>query len=82
MVFFMIIQILSVGESKNPYLKEGESDFIQRLKHYCRLEIRTVKEEKIPKNQGAEFVQESEAKRILCRQIFTTATVPPVRQAG
>ena len=47
----MIIQILSVGESKNPYLKEGVSDFIQRLKHYCRLEIRTVKEEKILKNQ-------------------------------
>ena len=60
----MIIQILSVGESKNPYLKEGVSDFIQRLKHYCRLEIRTVKEEKILKNQCAEFVQKSEAKRI------------------
>jgi len=61
----MIVQILSVGENKNPYLREGESDFIQRLKHYCRLEIRTVKEEKIQKSKDVEFVQRSEAKRIL-----------------
>jgi len=77
----MIVQILSVGENKNSYLKVGEKDYIKRLKHYCRLEMDTIKEEKIRKNQGISVIQKLEATRLI-GQLPRQAKVVALDQKG
>lgn len=61
----MKIIILVVGENKSTFLREAENNFIVRLKHYCKFEIRSVREEKIRPNQPKIDILVKEGKRLL-----------------
>ena len=40
------ITLLAVGKIKNPHLKALEEDYLERLSHYTRFQIRELKENK------------------------------------
>jgi 23S rRNA (pseudouridine1915-N3)-methyltransferase len=41
----MKVLILAVGRLKEPYLREAEAEYHKRLRPYCQLELREVKDE-------------------------------------
>lgn len=61
----MRIFILAVGENRIDYLGDGESDYLKRIQRYCKIEIMTVKPEKIVKNRSPYQIKETEGKRLL-----------------
>ena len=61
----MRIKILTVGENRVPYLIKGEQDYLQRLMHYCTVEMQTVKGEKIKNSRNTDIILDKEAERIL-----------------
>ncbi|MFW5999608.1 MAG: 23S rRNA (pseudouridine(1915)-N(3))-methyltransferase RlmH, partial [Halanaerobiaceae bacterium] len=64
----MNISIIGVGKIRENYVEKGIDDFVERLKHYCDLELIEVSGEKVPKNpSGAQIeqVKEKEGKRII-----------------
>jgi len=66
----MKVTVLSVGKIKEKFLKNGIRDYMQRLKHYTRIKIVNVKDEKTPKNASMaelEKVKNTEGKRLLKR---------------
>lgn len=42
------IKIICVGDLKENYLKEMQQEYTKRLSKYCKLEIITLKDEKLP----------------------------------
>ena len=52
----MRFRILAVGENNVPYLAEGEADYLRRLKHYSKVEIRWVRSEKIRGNRSRDEI--------------------------
>lgn len=58
----MKITIICVGENKTPYLLDGESIYMKRLKRYCQIEICHVKSESGKKNVAQ--ILKNEAERI------------------
>ena len=40
----MLIRILTIGKPKKKYLIQGITDYLERLKHYCKIEIEELKE--------------------------------------
>lgn len=63
----MRIQILSVGEIKTPYLREGEADYIKRLGHYCKIDSVSIRPEPMTVNKPETIVLEKEGKQLLDR---------------
>lgn len=61
----MQIMLLAVGRCRNPYLREGVSDYIERIRRYASLEQIELKEERTPKKGAAQGSLAVEAKRIL-----------------
>jgi 23S rRNA (pseudouridine1915-N3)-methyltransferase len=61
----MRIQILTVGDNRVPYLIEGEEDYLRRLTHYCPVEIRVVKGEKIKTGRSIDSILKKESERLL-----------------
>jgi 23S rRNA (pseudouridine1915-N3)-methyltransferase len=60
----MHIKILTVGDNKFSYLKEGEALYIKRISRYADIEIDFVKPEKITKSRSVPILLKSEAERI------------------
>lgn len=63
----MQIHILAVGKIKEPYLNEGISEYLKRLKPYARVEITEVKDEKAPEeisDAEKQLILEKEAARL------------------
>jgi 23S rRNA (pseudouridine1915-N3)-methyltransferase len=60
----MRIKILAVGENRVSYLVKGEDDFLHRLKHYCTIEMWSVKSEKIKMGRRREEIFKKEAERL------------------
>ena len=44
------IKIICVGDLKEKYLKDMQSEYEKRLSKYCKLEIITLNDEKLPQN--------------------------------
>lgn len=62
------IKIICVGDLKEKYLKDYEAEYVKRLSKYCKLEIITLKDEKLPStlNQSnINIVKEKESNLIL-----------------
>jgi len=62
------IKIICVGDLKEKYLKEYEAEYVKRLSKYCKLEILTLKDEKLPatlNESNINIVKEKEANLIL-----------------
>jgi 23S rRNA (pseudouridine1915-N3)-methyltransferase len=56
----MRVTITAVGENKFDYLREGESDYLNRLKHYCKINMLFVRGEKITLKSPEETVRNKE----------------------
>lgn len=64
------IKIICVGELKEKYLKEMQAEYTKRLSKYCKLEIITLKDEKLPSTlneSNTNIVKEKEASLILSK---------------
>jgi 23S rRNA (pseudouridine1915-N3)-methyltransferase len=56
----MRLTILAVGENKFDYLEEAESDFLSRLKHYCKISMACVQGKKLTANVSEKTVRDKE----------------------
>lgn len=63
----MRITILAVGQNKFNYLIDGESYYIRKLNHYCKVNISSVKADKIVKKCASSAVLKAESERLLNR---------------
>lgn len=64
------IRIICVGELKEAYLKDMQGEYIKRLSKYCKLDIITLKDEKLPSvlnESNCNIVKEKEANLILSK---------------
>ena len=64
------IKIICVGDLKEKYLKDMQAEYLKRLSKYCKLEIITLKDEKLPaviNESNCNIVKEKEASLILSK---------------
>ncbi len=64
------IKIICVGDLKESYLKDMQSEYVKRLSKYCRLEIIQLKDERLPSTlneSNCNIVKEKEANAILAK---------------
>ena len=61
----MKIELLVVGKSAIPYIKEGIDDYVKRLKHYVSFQIRYIDDIKGTKNLSEEQQKQLEGNKIL-----------------
>jgi 23S rRNA (pseudouridine1915-N3)-methyltransferase len=66
------IKIISVGKTKESWIKEGVSHYQKLLKRYAELQLIEIKEEKVTKSRAAEDILDAEAERIL-KHLDTTS---------
>jgi len=57
--------MIVVGKTRVSYLCEGEEDYLNRLKQYCKFEIQHVKSEKIKHSIAEDHIRNCEGERIL-----------------
>jgi len=63
----MYFHIFVVGETKNANLSQGESEYVKRLQHYCKIKLQSIKSEKITSRRSPEKIQTVEGERLLKR---------------
>jgi len=64
----MNIEIICIGNLKEPYLKDAEKEYLKRLTPYCKIKVTELKEEKLPRDAGRaeeDKVRELEGKALL-----------------
>ena len=59
------IRVISVGKTKESWIKEAISHYQKLLKRYAELQLIEIKEEKITKSRDTEDILNAEAQRIL-----------------
>lgn len=77
----MRIRILCIGESKAPYLKEGEKDYLSRLGHYAQVGIERLRPIKHCKSKPEGQILQEEAALVL-KKIGTSGFVAALDRAG
>lgn len=60
----MNVKLITVGKTTVPFLKEGEQEYEQRLKHYLKFERIDLREIKRSKNTSVELLKKKEAELI------------------
>ena len=63
----MKVQLICVGKTERSYLKEGESEYLKRLKHYCSFEKIEIPELKNAKKMSEDQIKAEEGKLILAK---------------
>ena len=58
----MKIKIYAIGHLKEPYLKQGIDEYIQRIKPYSQIEIIEVNDESIPNNPSDKDIENAKNK--------------------
>ena len=61
----MKIQLIFVGKTREPYLREGVEDFLSRLRRYLTVEVKTVRSER--------FTREDQARRVVSKESLRVA---------
>ena len=64
----MKIKIYAIGHLKEPYLKQGINEYLERLKPYVQVEIIEVNDESVaqnPSQKEIEIAKDKEGQRIL-----------------
>jgi len=61
----MHLTILSVGEPKLTFIRDGEREFAGRIRHYGKVLLRSVRGDRISENRNEESVRQSEGRRLL-----------------
>ncbi|WP_408955371.1 23S rRNA (pseudouridine(1915)-N(3))-methyltransferase RlmH [Natroniella sp. ANB-PHB2] len=78
----MEVRIIAVGKIKEGYIQQGINDFCNRLKHYTKVDILEVKDEKIRNKLSSseiEQIKEKEAEKIIAKlneRAYTIALDP------
>ena len=63
----MKIRILSIGKIKEPYLRDGINEYLNRLKPYCQMEIVEVNDEPVsdkPNDSEITLVKNKEGNKL------------------
>lgn len=63
----MKIRILCIGKIKEPYLRDGINEYLNRLKPYCQIEIVEVNDEPVsdkPNDSEIELVKTKEGNKV------------------
>ena len=64
----MNIEIVCIGNLKEPWLKDAEKEYAKRLSSYLKLNVTELNEKKLPKNSGKaeeEAVKEKEGEALI-----------------
>ncbi|MCH2223371.1 MAG: 23S rRNA (pseudouridine(1915)-N(3))-methyltransferase RlmH [Crocinitomicaceae bacterium] len=61
----MKIKLICVGKTIKGYLKDGENEYLKRLKHYCSVEMIEIPELKNAKKMSRAQIKAEEGKLIL-----------------
>ena len=60
----MKIQLIFVGKTREPYLRQGVEDFLARLRRYLPVEVKTVRSERLTRESQAARVVSLESERV------------------
>ena len=63
----MKIQLICVGKTERSYLKDGETEYLKRLKHYCSFEKIEIPELKNAKKMSEDQIKSEEGRLILTK---------------
>ena len=61
----MKIQLIFVGKTREPYLRQGVEDFLARLRRYLPVEVRTVRSERLTRESQAARIVSLESERVV-----------------
>ena len=61
----MRLELLFLGKTKESYLAAGIEDYTRRLSHYLKVEVKTLKEDKIKKGAPDYFLIEKGSEKLL-----------------
>ena len=61
----MKIQLIFVGKTREPYLREGVEDFLGRLRRYLPVEVRTIRSERLTRENQAARIVSLESERVV-----------------
>jgi 23S rRNA (pseudouridine1915-N3)-methyltransferase len=61
----MKLQLIFVGKTREPYLREGIEDFLDRLRRYVPVEIKIVRSERLTRGSQAARVVALESERVV-----------------
>jgi len=59
------VEILFLGKTRESYLADGIKEYVKRLSHYLKVEIKTVKEERIKKGEPDKAIIERQSRNLL-----------------
>lgn len=71
----MKIRLICVGKTERSYLKEGESEYLKRLQHYCTFEKIEIPELKNAKKLSKDQIKTQEGKLILAKVDHSTQMI-------
>jgi 23S rRNA (pseudouridine1915-N3)-methyltransferase len=60
----MNIQLIFVGKTREPYLREGIEDFLARLRRYLPVEVKIVRSERLTRDKHSARVVSTESGRV------------------
>ena len=75
------IKVISVGKTKESWIKEAISHYQKLLKRYAELQLIEIKEERIAKSRDTEDILDAEAQRIL-KNIDTSVSSVALDRTG
>ena len=61
----MKLHLIFVGKTREPYLREGIDDFLQRLRRYVVVDVTTVRAERLTRDDQAKRVVAIESERVV-----------------
>ena len=61
----MKIHLIFVGKTREPYLRQGVEDFLARLRRYLPVEVRTVRSERLTREDRAARIVSLESDRVV-----------------
>ncbi len=61
----MQIELWQIGKTKFPYIDEGVDIYVQRLKHYCKFSMHTLKETEHNKKTKVEHIRSQDCAQLL-----------------
>ena len=61
----MRVEILFLGKTRESYLAAGIKDYLKRLSHYLKVDIKTIREDRIKKGVPDKVIIEKQSKNLL-----------------
>ena len=71
----MKVQLICVGKTERSYLKEGESEYLKRLKHYCSFEKIEIPELKNAKKMSEDQIKAEEKVQLMCKKLLVNLII-------